>query len=84
MSSWTQEHLPSNLSQQQQGGFDLPEGPVRWSWKVCLAVTLNSASVITREVSDYLTDVTYLLIKDYDARKQDEIRMEIESLDKDH
>ncbi len=59
---------------------NLPEGPVRWSWKVYLAVTLNSASVLTKEVSEYLTDVVSLLIKDYEARRQDDVRLELESL----
>ncbi len=68
----------------QDEDFGLPESPVRWSWKVYLAVTLNSASVLTKEVSEYLTDVVNLLIKDYEARRQDEVRLELESFDEEN
>lgn len=64
---------------QHEEGFNLPEGPVRWNWKVCLTVTLNSAATIVGEVSEYLTDLSQLLIKDYEARREDEVRLELES-----
>lgn len=69
------------VTQHEEDNFNLPEGPVRWSWRVCLAVTLNSASAIVREVSEYITDVTEVIIKDYEARRQDQVRLELESLE---
>jgi hypothetical protein len=66
---------------QHEEGSNLPEGPVRWSWKVCLTVTLNSAATILNEVSEYLVDVSELLIKDFEARRQDTVRLELESLE---